>query len=52
MQLEESTFLISDYTIKLPSLRQYGTSTKTKYRSMEQDREPIDEPTHLGAAYH
>jgi len=36
-ELEESTFLISDYTTKLQSSRQYGTGTKHKYRSMEQD---------------
>ena len=29
MELEESTFLTSDYTTKLQSLRQYGTGTKT-----------------------
>ena len=28
-ELEESTFLTSDYTTKLQSLRQYGTATKT-----------------------
>ena len=34
MELEESTFLTSDYTTKLQSLRQYGTGTKTKmYRN-------------------
>ena len=30
MELEESTFLTSDYTTKLESLRQYGTCTKTE----------------------
>ena len=30
MELEESTFLTSDYTTKLQSLRQYGTGTKTE----------------------
>ena len=29
-QLEESTFLTSDYTAKLQSSRQYGTGTKTE----------------------
>jgi len=29
MELEESTFLSSDYTTKLQSSRQYGTGTKT-----------------------
>ena len=28
MELEESTFLTSDYTTKLQSSRQYGTGTK------------------------
>ena len=28
MELEESTFLSSDYTTKLQSSRQYGTGTK------------------------
>jgi len=30
MELEESTFLASDYTTKLQSSRQYGTDTKTE----------------------
>ena len=30
MELEESTFLTSDYTTKLQSSRQYGTDTKTE----------------------
>ena len=30
MELEESTFLTSDYTIKLQSSKQYGTGTKTE----------------------
>ena len=30
MKLEESTFLTSDYTTKLQSLRQYGIGTKTE----------------------
>ena len=30
MELEESTFLPSDYTTKLQSSRQYGTGTKTE----------------------
>ena len=32
MELEESTFLTSDYTTRLQSSRQYGTGTKTEYR--------------------
>ena len=30
MELEESTFLTSDYTTKLESSRQHGTGTKTE----------------------
>ena len=30
MELQESTFLTSDYTTKLQSSRQYGTGTKTE----------------------
>ena len=30
MELEESTFLTSDYPTKLQSSRQYGTGTKTE----------------------
>ena len=30
MELEESTFLTSDYTTKLQSSRQYGTGIKTE----------------------
>ena len=30
MELEESTFLTSDYTTKLQSSKQYGTGTKTE----------------------
>ena len=46
-ELEESTFLTSDYTTKLQSSRQYGIGTKQKYRPMEQDRKPKDKPMHL-----
>ena len=35
MELEESTFLTSDYTTKLQSSRQYGTAQKQKYRPMQ-----------------
>ena len=47
MELEESNFLTSDYTTKLQSSKQYGTGTKTEIRSMEQDRNPKNKPTHL-----
>ena len=33
MELEEQTFLTSDYTTKLLSLRQYGTGTKTEMQT-------------------
>ena len=50
-KLLESAFLTSDYTMKLQSLRQYGTGTKTEIngtnRSMEQNRKLGDKPTHL-----
>ena len=44
MELEQSTFLTSDYTTKLQSSRQYGTGTKRKYRPMEQDKKPQNKP--------
>ena len=33
MELEESTFLTSDYTTELQSSRQYGTGTKTEIQT-------------------
>ena len=33
IELEESTFLTSDYTTKLQSSRQYGTGTKTEIQT-------------------
>ena len=33
MELEESTFLTSDYTTKLQLSRQYGTGTKTEIKT-------------------
>ena len=47
MELEESGSLISDYTTKLQSSQQYGTGTKLKYISVEQDRKPRNKPMHL-----
>ena len=44
MELEESSFLTSDYTTKLQSSRQCGTAQNQKYRPMEQDRKPRDKP--------
>ena len=51
MKLEESTFLISDYTTKLQSSRQDSTGTKQKYRPMEQDRKPRNKPIHPQVPY-
>ena len=45
--LEELTFLTSDYTTKLQSPRQHSTGTKQKCRQKEQDRKPRYKPTHL-----
>ena len=38
MELEESTYLTSDYTTKLQSSGQYGIGIKTEDRSMEENR--------------
>ena len=35
MELEESTFLTSDYTTKLQSSRQYGTGNIDKWNKIE-----------------
>ena len=35
LELEESTFLTSDYTTKLQSSRQYGTGTKREIQTNE-----------------
>ena len=51
MELEESIFLTSDYTTKLPSSRQYGTGKKEKYRQMKLDRKPRNKPMHLWVPY-
>ena len=49
MELEESTFLTSDYTKKLQSSRQHGAGTKKKkYRPAEQDRKPRNKSIHPG----
>ena len=48
MELEESTYLVSDYTTKLQSSRQYGTGKKQKYRPMEQDRYSEINPCNYG----
>ena len=44
MELEESSFLTSDYPTKLQSSRQCGTGTKTEILPMKQDRKPTNKP--------
>ena len=39
------------YTTKLQSSRQYGTGTRQKYRSAEQNRKFRDKSTHLWTPY-
>ena len=41
MELEESTFLTSDYTTKLQSSHSMVLAQKQKYISMEKDRKPF-----------
>ena len=43
--------LTSGYTTKLQSSRQYGTGTKTKYRSKEPNIKPRDKSMHLWTPY-
>ena len=38
MEVEESTFMTSDYTTKLQSSRQYGTGTKTETQITETEQ--------------
>ena len=45
MELEESTFLTSDYTTKLQSSRQYGIGTKTE-RETNGRRQKAQKQTH------
>ena len=45
MELEESTFLTSDYTIKLQSSRQDGTGTETEIQT-NGIREKVQKLTH------
>ena len=51
MELEESTCLTLGYTTKQQSSRQYGTGTRKKHRSMEENRKPRDKSTHLWTPY-
>ena len=43
--------LTSVSATKPQSSRQYGTGTKTEYRSMEQNRKPRDKSMHLWTPY-
>ena len=47
MELEESTFLTSDYATMLQSQDSILLVQKQKYRSMEQDRKPRNKSMHL-----
>ena len=49
--MEESICLISDYTTKLQSSRQYGTGTKTEIYTNGTDRKPRNKPMHLWVPY-
>jgi len=51
MEIEESTFLISDYTIMHSHQDGMVLAQKQKYRQMEQNRKPKDKPIHLWAPY-
>ena len=48
IELEESTFLTSDYTTKLQSSR---LAQRQKHRSMEQNRKSRDKSIHLWTPY-
>ena len=53
MDLEESTFLTSDYTSDYTTSHQDSMvlAQKQKYRQMEQDRKPRNKPMHLWVPY-
>ena len=46
MELEESTFLTSGYTMKLQSSRQYGTGTKTEIQKNRTESPEINTHTY------
>ena len=50
--VEESNYLISDYTIKIQSSRQYGIGKYIYiYTPIGLDRKPGDKPMHIWAPY-
>ena len=51
MELEESTFLTSDYTTKLQSSKQYGAGTKTKTQTNGTNRKPGNKSMKLLVPY-
>ena len=50
-ELEESTFVTSDYTTNLQSSNSMVLAQKQKYRPMEQDTKPRNKPMHLWVPY-
>ena len=51
MELEESTFLISDYLESYSHRDSMVLAQKQKYRPMEQDRKPKNKPMHPWVPY-
>ena len=51
MELEESTFLISDYLESYSHRDSMVLAQKQKYRPMEQDRKPENKPMHPWVPY-
>ena len=51
MEVEESTFLTSDYITKLQSKDSMVLAQKQKYKPMKQDRKPRDKPMYLWVPY-
>ena len=51
MELEESTFLTSDYVQSYSHQDSMVLAQKQKYRPMEKDRKPRNKPMHLWVPY-